>query len=98
MLKIINKRNVGIHPLNCRKNYNFKDMNKIRQKSLSRNKFFLNVANIEEETLDWYRMSPAERFAESLKLWEVFILLGGNYEPEPDTQSPFNIFYGKKQL
>ncbi|MDI6788563.1 MAG: hypothetical protein QME51_09355 [Planctomycetota bacterium] len=47
---------------------------------------------IAEETLDWYRMSPVERFTESQKLWEVFILLGGNYEPEPDTQSPFHTF------
>jgi len=36
--------------------------------------------------------SPAERFVESQKLWEVFVLLGGDYDPEPDTQSPFNIF------
>ena len=46
----------------------------------------------EEEVLDWYKMSPAERFVESQKLWEVFELLGGDYDPEPDTQSPFNIF------
>ena len=47
---------------------------------------------IEAEVLDWYRMSPAERFIESQKLWEVFALLGGDYDPEPDTQSPFHIF------
>jgi len=46
----------------------------------------------EAEVLDWYRMSPAERFIESQKLWEVFILLGGDYAREPDTQSPFHIF------
>ena len=46
----------------------------------------------EAEVLDWYKMSPAERFVESQKLWEVFILLGGDYAPEPDTQSPFHIF------
>jgi len=45
-----------------------------------------------EETLNWQKMSPAKRFAESQKLWSVFMLLGGNYEPEPDSQSPFNIF------
>jgi len=44
-----------------------------------------------EEMLDWFRLSPGERFIESMKLWEVFILLGGSYEPEPDTQSPFHI-------
>ncbi|HDZ62771.1 MAG TPA: hypothetical protein ENH40_06475 [Nitrospirae bacterium] len=46
---------------------------------------------IEEEVLDWYRMSPVERFIESQKLWEVFVLFGGDYDPEPDTQSPFYI-------
>ncbi len=46
----------------------------------------------EAEVIDWYKMSPAERFVESQKLWEAFVLLGGDYDPEPDTQSPFNIF------
>jgi len=54
--------------------------------------FYIENSMIEEEVLDWYRMSPAERFIESQKLWEVFILLGGEYDPEPDTQSPFHIF------
>ena len=53
---------------------------------------FIETSMIEEEVLDWYRMSPEERFVESQKLWEVFVLLGGNYDPEPDTQSPFHVF------
>jgi len=55
---------------------------------------FLQTAEstTEEEVLDWYSMSPVERFIESQKLWEVFVLLRGNYDPEPDTQSPFCIF------
>jgi len=44
---------------------------------------------IDEEVLEWYRMSPQERWLESMKLWETYILLGGRLEPEPDTQSPF---------
>ena len=47
---------------------------------------------VEGEVLEWYSLSPVERFEESLKLWEVFVLLGGHYDPEPDTQSPFHIF------
>ena len=47
---------------------------------------------VEDEVLEWYSLSPAERFKESLKLWEVFVLFGGRYDPEPDTQSPFYIF------
>ncbi|MEW6026355.1 MAG: hypothetical protein AB1599_03550 [Planctomycetota bacterium] len=56
------------------------------------NNLHLKETGMPEETLDWYRMSPVERFKESQKLWEVFVLLGGNYEPEPDTQSPFHPF------
>ncbi|MEE9390827.1 MAG: hypothetical protein V3U91_06250 [Candidatus Aminicenantaceae bacterium] len=44
------------------------------------------------EVLDWYGMSPAERFVESQKLWGLFVSLGGSCDPEPDTQSPFFIF------
>lgn len=44
---------------------------------------------IDEEVLEWYRMSPQERWAESMRLWDTFYLLGGRLEPEPDSQSPF---------
>ena len=52
-------------------------------KSLLENKLLIESSMIEEEALDWYSMSPEERFIESQKLWEVFILFGGNYDPEP---------------
>lgn len=42
-----------------------------------------------EEWAEWYRLSPAERFAESMKLWDTYLALGGSLDPEPDTQSPF---------
>ena len=42
-----------------------------------------------EEWAEWYRLTPAERFAESMKLWDVYLALGGSLDPEPDTQSPF---------
>lgn len=44
---------------------------------------------VEEEVLEWYRMSPQERWAESMRLWNTFFLLGGQLDPESDTQSPF---------
>ena len=56
------------------------------------NKLYGEVVVFNEETIDWYRMSPMERFIESQKLWNVFILFKGSYEPESDTQSPFHIF------
>lgn len=42
-----------------------------------------------EEWAEWYRLTPQERFAESMKLWDTFLMLGGSLEPEADTQSPF---------
>jgi len=42
-----------------------------------------------EEWAQWYRMSPREKWRESLRLFEHYLLLGGTLDPEPDTQSPF---------
>src|SRR6185312_8957555 len=42
-----------------------------------------------EEWAEWYRMTPQERFRESMKLWDTYLALGGSLEPEPDPQSPF---------
>ena len=42
-----------------------------------------------EEWAEWYRLTPAQRWAESLRLWDAWLLLGGSLDPEPDTQSPF---------
>ena len=41
------------------------------------------------EWVEWYRMTPAQRWAESEKLWVLYLSLGGSLDPEPDTQSPF---------
>jgi hypothetical protein len=50
------------------------------------------LENLDIEVIEWFKLSPVERFEESQKLWENFILMGGNLDPEPDTQSPFNLF------
>ena len=42
-----------------------------------------------EEWAEWYRLTPAERWTETEKLWQVYLALGGSLDPEPDTQSPF---------
>ena len=44
---------------------------------------------VSEEQAEWYRMTPLERWRESSKLWQTYLTLGGNLDPEPDTQSPF---------
>ena len=40
-----------------------------------------------EEWADWYRLTPQERFIESMKLWDTYLALGGSLEPEPDTRA-----------
>lgn len=44
---------------------------------------------VDPEVLDWYRLSPQERWMESMRLWNTYTLLGGSLDPEPDRQSPF---------
>jgi hypothetical protein len=41
------------------------------------------------EWAEWYRMTPAERWEASARMWADFLALGGSLDPEPDTQSPF---------
>ena len=41
------------------------------------------------EVLEWWSLTPAQRWVESQKLWRTFRLLGGSLDPEPDWQSPF---------
>ncbi len=43
----------------------------------------------EEEWVDWYRLTPLQRWLESERLWQTYLALGGSLDPEPDTQSPF---------
>jgi hypothetical protein len=42
-----------------------------------------------DEWAEWYRLTPAQRWLESEKLWQTYLALGGSLDPEPDTQSPF---------
>jgi hypothetical protein len=45
---------------------------------------------VDEEVLEWYRMTPQERWAESMRLWDIFYLLGGRLESNHfDSQGPF---------
>ena len=44
---------------------------------------------IPDEWMEWYRLSPAERWQQSMALWPTFLLLGGSLDPEPDSHSPF---------
>ena len=46
--------------------------------------------NLDEQWREWYLMTPQERFAESQKLFALYLQMGGSLDPDPDTQSPFN--------
>lgn len=43
-----------------------------------------------EEWIEWALMTPAQRFVESNRLWEIYLAWGGSLDPEPDLQSPFD--------
>jgi hypothetical protein len=43
-----------------------------------------------DEWLEWYRLAPVQRWRESEKLWAFFIEAGGSFDPQPDSQSPFD--------
>ncbi len=44
---------------------------------------------IEDEWLEWFRLTPAQRWQESGRLWDTFRLLRGTLDEQPDSQSPF---------
>jgi hypothetical protein len=41
------------------------------------------------EWLEWYLMTPRQRWEESAKVWQTYLALGGSLDPQPDSQSPF---------
>ncbi len=45
---------------------------------------------LEPEWVEWYRLTPAERWRESAALWDTYLALGGSLDPEPDSESPFD--------
>ena len=53
-----------------------------------------NMQNMDDddEWQEWYRLTPLERWHESMKLWEFYLAVGGSLDPEPDSQSPFDAF------
>lgn len=44
---------------------------------------------IEPEWIEWFALTPQQRWAEAETLWDHYLTVGGTLEPEPDTQSPF---------
>jgi len=48
-----------------------------------------SLTGFTEEEIEWLKLTPSQRFLETTKLWQFYIALGGNLDPEPDPQSPF---------
>lgn len=43
-----------------------------------------------DEPDEWAALTPQERWAESEKLWALYLAMGGSLDPPPDSQSPFD--------
>lgn len=44
---------------------------------------------VDGEWIEWYRLSPLERWHETANLWIHYLQIGGTLDPEPDPESPF---------
>ena len=55
---------------------------------MSREPYMMSWLN--EEQLEWARLTPEQRYRESCQLWSTYLALGGSLDPEPDSQSPFD--------
>lgn len=42
------------------------------------------------EWIDWYDLTPAERWSQSARLCQEYLALGVSLDPAPNTQSPFD--------
>jgi len=49
-----------------------------------------NACMPDDEWLDWYRLTPTQRWRETGKLWSFYLAVGGSLDPEPDSESPFD--------
>lgn len=58
----------------------------------------VSIHEVEGEWLDWYRLTPQQRWMESQKLWRFYHEMGGSLDPEPDSQSPFYITRARRTL
>jgi hypothetical protein len=44
----------------------------------------------EDSWIEWYQLTPQQRWEESKKNWQFYLQVGGSLDPEPDSQSPFD--------
>lgn len=55
----------------------------------------LEARDQEDSWVEWYRLTPQERWEESKKIWQFYLRVGGSLDPEPDRQSPFDAFISR---
>ena len=48
-----------------------------------------NPKDFIDEDREWLMLTARKRILETTKLWQVYLALGGKFDPEPDPQSPF---------
>ena len=58
--------------------------------AIRRHERLMEAEDDEDSWLEWYRLTPLQRWHESMKLWQFFLSVGGALDPEPDPQSPFD--------
>ena len=63
--------------------------------------YILNVMKarwmIDDEWMDWYKLTPNERWDETIKLWSFYLSVGGTFDSEPDSQSPFDTHFAQRK-
>ena len=47
-------------------------------------------SEVPDEWMEWYRLTPLQRWQASERLMVQYLAQGGVHDPEPDSQSPFN--------
>ena len=50
----------------------------------------MNFENYISEDDEWIRLTPAQRYIETDKLWAIYLAWGGSLDPQPDSESPFD--------
>ena len=51
-----------------------------------------------EEWAEWYLLTPEQRWRETGKLWDLYLIFGGTLDPEPDSESPFDDLFEKGEI
>jgi hypothetical protein len=48
------------------------------------------AARVGPEWFEWYSLTPAERWAESTRMWQTYLALGGSLDPIADPKRGYD--------